>query len=136
VTTQTACEAAGGTYQGDGTSCTPDPCAVAATGACCATDDTCSVTTQADCEAAGGTYQGDDTSCTPDPCAAAGPDGAALYATNCSACHGSDGSNGFAPDVTNSTAAELTTGLQSASHAGVAELTAAEVSAIADFLGS
>jgi len=68
IMTQTDCVSAGGTYQGDDTTCTPNPCAAAVTGACCAADGSCSVTTQTNCENAGGTYQGDDTACTPDPC--------------------------------------------------------------------
>jgi hypothetical protein len=129
--TEADCTTAGGTYQGDGTSCTPNPCAVAATGACCAADETCSEVTEAACTAAGGTYQGDGTSCTPNPCEAA-PDGAALYAADCALCHGSDGTG--PPDVTGKTAAELTTGLGSATH-GAITLTADEIAAIATFLG-
>ncbi len=63
VTIESACT---GTYQGDGTTCDPNPCdPPAATGACCAADGSCSVTTEADCA---GTYQGDDTNCDPNPC--------------------------------------------------------------------
>ncbi|MFN7021237.1 MAG: lamin tail domain-containing protein, partial [Phycisphaerales bacterium] len=40
-------------------------CTGAATGACCATDGSCSVTTSAACT---GAYQGDGTGCTPNPC--------------------------------------------------------------------
>ena len=111
----------------------PPPTDGEQTGACCATDGTCSVATQTACESAGGTYQGDGTSCTPNPCSAAEPDGTTLYSNNCATCHGSDGSG--PPNITGKTAAELTTGLESASHGGVAELTEAEISAIATFLG-
>ncbi|MCA9755511.1 MAG: right-handed parallel beta-helix repeat-containing protein [Candidatus Eisenbacteria bacterium] len=38
------------------------------TGACCATDGSCTVETSADCGTAGGTYQGDATVCDPNPC--------------------------------------------------------------------
>src|SRR4030095_13241037 len=38
--TAAQCAAAGGTYHGDGTVCTPNPC-VAPTGACCLTDGSC-----------------------------------------------------------------------------------------------
>jgi spore coat protein A len=65
--TPTECSAAGGTYDGDGTVCTPNPC-TAPTGACCATDGTCSTTTQTQCTTGGGTYQGDNSSCSPNPC--------------------------------------------------------------------
>ncbi|MFQ5424871.1 MAG: M12 family metallo-peptidase, partial [Phycisphaerae bacterium] len=46
VDTQANCNAAGGTYQGDGTVCTPNPCPQP-TGACCAGNGTCTVDTQA-----------------------------------------------------------------------------------------
>ena len=65
--TPAECAAASGTYHGDGTVCTPNPC-VAPTGACCHTDGTCTSETAADCAAASGTYQGDGASCTPNPC--------------------------------------------------------------------
>jgi hypothetical protein len=134
VATQADCESAGGTYQGDETSCSPNPCTTpAATGACCATDGTCSVTTESDCESAGGTYQGDDTSCSPNPCETA-PDGATLYADNCSDCHGDDGSGQVGPNIIGSSAAELTAGLSSAIHGSIS-LTEAEIAAIASFLG-
>lgn len=61
------CATAGGTYQGDGTVCSPNPCAVP-TGACCFVNGTCTIHTTTDCAAAGGTYQGDGTSCSPNPC--------------------------------------------------------------------
>jgi cytochrome c5 len=111
----------------------PPPSDGTETGACCATDGTCSVTTQADCESAGGTYQGDDTSCSPNPCEAT-PDGATLFANNCSACHGSDGSG--PPDITGSTAAELSAKIDAGGlHATYSSLTDAEIAAIASFLG-
>lgn len=65
--TAAECATAGGTYQGDGTVCTPNPCAVP-TGACCLTDGNCTTHTATECAAAGGAYQGDGTSCTPNPC--------------------------------------------------------------------
>ncbi|MDH3786222.1 MAG: hypothetical protein OEV00_12960, partial [Acidobacteriota bacterium] len=53
-----------GTYQGDGTTCTPNPCTGPALGACCATDGTCTEGTQADCEmTVGSVYQGDGSTC-------------------------------------------------------------------------
>jgi spore coat protein A len=51
-----------GVYQGDGTSCSPNPCIVL-TGACCASDGTCSEGTQGSCETGGGVYQGDSSTC-------------------------------------------------------------------------
>ncbi|MBL8878944.1 MAG: hypothetical protein JNG88_07470 [Phycisphaerales bacterium] len=59
-----ACIDAGGTYQGNGSVCDPNPCIPAPTGACCV-GATCSITTQAACT---GTYQGDGSGCTPNPC--------------------------------------------------------------------
>ncbi|MCP4591555.1 MAG: cytochrome c [bacterium] len=73
--------------------------------------------------------------CTEGECVEAAVDGAALYADNCAACHGAAGNDGFAPDVTGMDAAALTTGLESASHAGI-ELTAEEIAAIETFLGA
>ncbi len=61
------CEMKGGTYQGDGTTCDPDPCGGDSVGACC-TPFGCWVTDPILCEMKGGTYQGDDTTCDPDPC--------------------------------------------------------------------
>jgi|GEM_PF-1167555 len=66
-TTADSCIAQGGTYQGDGTSCTPNPCPEP-TGACCFDDGTCADLSFGDCIAAGGTYQGDGVPCTPNPC--------------------------------------------------------------------
>lgn len=63
----TACAGAGGTYQGDGTVCSPNPCPQP-TGACCQADGTCSVLTAVACAAAGGAYQGDNTGCSPNSC--------------------------------------------------------------------
>ncbi|MGQ0627303.1 MAG: DNRLRE domain-containing protein [Phycisphaerales bacterium] len=64
-----ACATAGGTYQGNNTLCTPNPCPQP-TGACCTTG-VCTVVTQANCTAGGGTYQGNGTVCTPNPCTTA-----------------------------------------------------------------
>ncbi len=66
---QAACEGAEGTYQGDGTTCSPNPCPQPPpTGACCATDGGCTVLTEAMCAAAFGSYLGDDVPCNPNPC--------------------------------------------------------------------
>ncbi|MHC4947443.1 MAG: multicopper oxidase family protein, partial [Planctomycetota bacterium] len=67
VTDALDCTTAGGTYQGDGTVCTPNPCPQP-TGACCLPGGTCNVLTATDCATANGVYQGDDTSCVPNPC--------------------------------------------------------------------
>ncbi|MEZ4648055.1 MAG: hypothetical protein R3E97_04570 [Candidatus Eisenbacteria bacterium] len=67
IETSADCATAGGTYQGDATSCDPNPCPQP-TGACCASDGSCTIETSADCATAGGTYQGDATSCDPNPC--------------------------------------------------------------------
>jgi hypothetical protein len=68
VTTAATCSSQGGSYQGDGSGCSPDPCP-APTGACCLGDDTCVETTQAGCS---GTYQGDGTTCASNPCTPSG----------------------------------------------------------------
>ncbi len=64
--TTSNCTAAGGTYQGDNTVCSPNPCPQP-TGACCnTTTGACTITTSASC--AGGSFQGNGSSCTPSPC--------------------------------------------------------------------
>ena len=61
------CAGAGGEFH-DGSACTPGLCTVA-TGACCASDDTCSGgVTETECTSSGGSYRGDSSSCLPDPC--------------------------------------------------------------------
>jgi hypothetical protein len=70
--TQAAClGASGNTYQGDNTTCSPNPCPPPPppTGACCALDGSCATTTSAAC--ASGVYQGDATVCSPNPCSPA-----------------------------------------------------------------
>ena len=59
-------------------------------------------------------------------------DGAAVYAESCAACHGADGSGG-AVNITGMTAAQLSAGLESASHDAIS-LSEEEIAAIADFL--
>jgi len=54
-------------YKGDGSTCSPNPC-VQLTGACCASNGTCSDTTQTTCQTSGGTYLGDATSCSTSEC--------------------------------------------------------------------
>jgi spore coat protein A, manganese oxidase len=63
----TICAAQGGVYQGDGTSCTPNPC-TDPIGACCFADGDCQVLTSDDCATQGGAYQGDESTCSPNPC--------------------------------------------------------------------
>lgn len=63
-----------------------------------------------------------------------GLDGAALFAANCSACHGSDGASGFAPDVTGATADEVLAAMSLTTHGSIS-LTVDELTAIAMFLG-
>lgn len=65
ITTEAACNFSGGTYQGDDTVCSPNPCPPV--GACCVDSD-CSIETEDDCTGMGGVYQGDDTVCDPNPC--------------------------------------------------------------------
>ena len=83
VDTEANCNAAGGTYQGDGTTCAGVTCPQP--GACCETDGTCTMSTQvggADCT---GTYQGDDTTCAgvtcPQPGACCATDGTCTMST-------------------------------------------------------
>ncbi len=71
------CTGGGGTYQGDGTDCDPNPCPQL-TGACCYADGSCLIQTEADCTGAGGAYEGDDMVCDPNPCPQ--PEGACCYA--------------------------------------------------------
>ncbi len=54
------CAIAGGSYEGNGTSCAPDPCV---TGACCTPIGLCEIRTQSSCSAVGGTYQGNNSDC-------------------------------------------------------------------------
>jgi hypothetical protein len=55
------CAALGGTYQGDFTSCTPNPCPPA--GACCLPDTSCLTLIATECANRGGIYQGDGVPC-------------------------------------------------------------------------
>ena len=65
--TQAACLALPGTFQGNGTTCSPNPCFVP-TGACCASNATCTEATGISCTGGGGTYQGDGTTCAATEC--------------------------------------------------------------------
>ncbi len=55
------CALMGGTYQGDGVPCDPNPCP--GSGACCLDDGTCLQTSETDCLTMGGTYQGAGSDC-------------------------------------------------------------------------
>jgi hypothetical protein len=57
------CELLEGEFQGDGTSCDPNPCDGAPVGACCFDNGGCAVESESDCQLAGGSYQGDFTDC-------------------------------------------------------------------------
>ncbi len=60
---ESACDTAGGTYQGDGIACSPNPCPQP--GACCLPDGTCSQALESECD---GVWQGAGVDCSPDPC--------------------------------------------------------------------
>jgi len=64
------CSIQGGSYEGDGTTCSPNPCPQP-TGACCFADATatCSEVTEVSCTGGGGSFEGPLTTCTPNPCA-------------------------------------------------------------------
>ncbi len=49
VHTEAECQLLGGTYQGDGTTCDPNPCGGGLTGACCVPDHSCVILTQQQC---------------------------------------------------------------------------------------
>ncbi len=62
LVTAADCALAGGAYEGDGTSCAPNPC-VEPFGACCDSGGSCSEVTEATCIAAGSTFRGDGSTC-------------------------------------------------------------------------
>lgn len=64
IKTELCCGNDGGVYQGDDTTCDPNPCP---TGACCV-GEVCTIETETHCTELGGTYQGDGTDCDPNPC--------------------------------------------------------------------
>ncbi len=63
TTSMTGCNNAGDSYEGDGTTCSPNPCSTA-TGACCDDNGSCTLESESNCTTSGGTYQGDFTICT------------------------------------------------------------------------
>ena len=67
VLTPSQCSAQSGVYQGDATTCSPNPCVVA-TGSCCFTNGTCADLTAAQCASQSGAYGGDGSSCSPGLC--------------------------------------------------------------------
>ncbi len=67
IASESTCTSQGGSYQGNGTSCTPNNCPQPA-GACCFSDGSCQVLTTTNCASQGGTYQDNGTSCTPNLC--------------------------------------------------------------------
>ncbi|MCP4592354.1 MAG: hypothetical protein GY842_16600 [bacterium] len=74
---QSTCEAALGTYAGDGTDCGDDVCAL---GACCYALGDCAELIGVDCVASGGDFQGPGTVCVPNDCDQ--PTGACCTATD------------------------------------------------------
>jgi len=67
VVTPAVCTSLPGVYQGNGTTCSPNPCVIV-TGACCASNGTCSEVTQSSCTGSGGSYQGDGSACATAEC--------------------------------------------------------------------
>ncbi|MCK4660216.1 MAG: proprotein convertase P-domain-containing protein [Phycisphaerae bacterium] len=67
VKPEVVCDAEGGVYLGNGTTCDGDPCAL---GACCFDDGSCSLMDATDCAAAVGSvgFLGYGTTCDPNPC--------------------------------------------------------------------
>ncbi len=64
-----ACLDQGGTFNGPGSTCSPNPCGIVLpTGACCLPGTTCDQRDQAACTTAGGLYRGDGTVCSPALC--------------------------------------------------------------------
>ncbi len=68
VVTSGHCNTLGGSYQGDGISCSPNPCPQPPTGACCFDNGSCTVETSGICNALGGSYQGNGSNCSPNNC--------------------------------------------------------------------
>jgi hypothetical protein len=64
IASPSGCQGSGGVYQGDGTTCTPNPCPEPV-GACCYSNGVCQVQTQTACT---GGWLGAGTVCDPNPC--------------------------------------------------------------------
>ncbi len=64
VLTRSTCQQEGGTWQGPGSVCAPNPCPPPPVGACCI-NEVCTITTQANCQ---GQWMGPGTTCNPSPC--------------------------------------------------------------------
>ncbi len=94
--TSGSCTATGGTYQGNGTSCSPSPCPPS--GACCTGTSTCTLLLPAGCASSGGTYQGDGSTCSPNTCATSCcfPNGTCcnMYFSDCTTQGGTPGTPG------------------------------------------
>ena len=75
VKTAAQCSQAAGTYRGDGTTCSPNPCP-APGGACCFSNGNCLAMNAADCATTGGTWLGAGTTCNGTQC----PLGACCFA--------------------------------------------------------
>ncbi len=87
ITEEAECSGPGLSYQGDGTTCSPNPC-TAPRGACCFADGTCSEIAESSCKQSGGKFLGRDTDCADCP----PPTGACCDAADGSCVEGSEGS--------------------------------------------
>ena len=85
------CAAAGGTYQGDGTSCPTGACELAGTGDC---GEGCLTLTSGKCAAEGGTYAGDGAACPAGACHLPGGSCAEIDGGQCAALGGTFDGNG------------------------------------------
>jgi hypothetical protein len=81
---QADCEAAGGTYQGDGTHCSDDPAPCPDPAGACCVGETCSIETESDCTGMGGSWQGCPSDCDPNPCPPTELTGACCVGGTCS----------------------------------------------------
>ncbi len=74
-----SCGESGGVFQGDDTTCDPNPCPQPPpSGACCFADGSCLQLIGVDCATQSGSYEGDGTDCFPNPCPQ--PKGACCFA--------------------------------------------------------